>query len=39
MAEQGHGNHWECIDDMDKVFQNTLPRILQAKYYSIYLMK
>lgn len=29
MAEQGHGNHWECVEDMNNVLQNILPSIVQ----------
>lgn len=29
MAEQGHGNHWECVEDMNNVLQNILPTIVQ----------
>ncbi|MBS1735647.1 MAG: hypothetical protein JSS98_03490 [Bacteroidetes bacterium] len=29
MTEQGHGNHWNCVDDIDNVLQNILPSIVQ----------
>lgn len=29
MAEQGHGNHWECVEDINNVLQNILPSIVQ----------
>ena len=29
MTEQGHGNHWECVEDMNNVLQKVLPSIVQ----------
>ena len=29
MTEQGHGNHWECVDDITNVIQKVLPSIAQ----------
>lgn len=29
MTEQGHGNHWECVEEMENVLQMVLPSIVQ----------
>jgi hypothetical protein len=29
MAEQGHGNHWECITNLDDLLKKQLPNLLQ----------
>lgn len=29
MAEHGHGNHWECVEELENVLQNIMPAILE----------
>lgn len=29
MTEQGHGNHWECVDEINNVLQRIIPSIVQ----------
>ncbi|MDR1896485.1 MAG: hypothetical protein LBR10_06820 [Prevotellaceae bacterium] len=29
MAEQGHGNHWECLGNLDDALKKILPKVVQ----------
>jgi hypothetical protein len=29
MAEQGHGNHWECVTNLDDLVKKQLPNLMQ----------